>query len=256
MEPALTDPTRGAIRVTTSTRRGATWASSRRRSRTRWRRRWPGIGSPTLRILATRTARKNSRWPAHRLGLLLLGVAPVEDIGGQEGDDDKSRRPAEARAERVVWRQVDEYREPADRRKHQDDQRASDRAVAREEQLELELPRRTVTLVHVPGRRDMSAHTLTPAHAVASTSRQALEWNALDLPLTRRWHLERLPDRLVAVPHVCDVREHAKGQPSHEDERRVGDVFEEQLREDCADEKRADQREDRDAVASELYVPR
>src|SRR5438132_532037 len=105
MEPALTDPTRGAIRVTTSTRRGATWDSSRRRSR----------------------------------------------------------------------------------------------------------PRRTVTLVHAPGRRDMSAHTFTPAHAVASTSRQALEWNALDLPLTRRWHLERLPYRLVAVPHVCDVREHAKG---------------------------------------------
>src|SRR2546429_3802867 len=90
-------------------------------------------------------------------GELLLAVASVQDVGGQERHHHQSRRPSQAGTEWVESRQVDEDREPADRGEDEHDQHPADRAVAREEQLELQLPGGPMPLADALHRRRVSA---------------------------------------------------------------------------------------------------
>ena len=68
-----------------------------------------------------------------------------------------------------------------------------------------------------------------------------LERRAVDLPVRRRRHLERLPQRLVPVLAIEDVAQHPKAEPSGKDPGGVGDVLEDKLAEDGPDRKRPDE---------------
>src|SRR5713226_1347255 len=74
----------------------------------------------------------------------------------------------------------------------------------------------------------------------------------LDLPIWRRWHLERFPQRLLAVLAIRHIADDAQRQPADVDPGRVGDVLEQQLREYGADGENNHERKDGDAVEPEL----
>src|SRR6266550_9052902 len=188
-------------------------------------------------------------------GSLLLRVTPVEHISLEESDDHKAGRPAETWPERVVAGEVDEHRESAYRGEHEDDQDSADRAVPRDEELYLELPPRAVSFMNVASPGRVGRDPFAAPHPESLAPGQALERQMLVLALADRRRLERLPERLMSIHAVGKVGEQAQHEPCHEDVRRVGDVFEQELREHRADEQRANQRQDGDAVATELDVP-
>src|SRR5258706_16210895 len=102
----------------------------------------------------------------------------------------------------------------------------------------------------------MGRDALAPSVTVARDLRPRLGRQVLDLPIRWRWHLERFPQRLLAVLAIRHIADDAERQPADVDPGRVGDVLEQELREYSADGECTDQREYGDTVAPELDVDR
>src|SRR5207247_5267928 len=145
---------------------------------------------------------------------------------------------------------------PTDRREDEHDQDPADRSVAGEEQLDLELPSWAVSFMNVSGPRRMCRDSFSAAHPETLAPRQALKGDMLVLALPHRRGLQGLPEGLMPISPVGEVREDAQREPRHEDEGRVRNVFEEELREHRADEQRTHEGKDGDAVATEFDIPR
>ena len=110
--------------------------------------------------------------------------------------------------------------------------------------------------MNVSRPRRVGRDAFAASHPESLAPGQALERQMLVLALAGGRRLQRLPERLMSIHAVGKVGEHAQHEPAHEDECRVRDVFEEELREHRADEQGADQRQDGNTVATELDVPR